>query len=343
MTKKFFAILLALVLTLSLSAVAFAVDGEPDGGNTQTTPPSITVGNDRYTDITSVTIEKIYKLENEGTTSPEETFTVELVSSSVKTGDATSAPALGTITGAYFAENAATKSGAKANITIALPTYDKVGVYEYILKETVGSTAGVDYRSASDTIKLVVTVMQGEDGKVRVAGVHTEGSDSTTKTGSITNTYKAGSLSIMKTVSGNMADHEKYFEFDVTLTGETGKTYLNSYAVSGGSDNRNPQIVAINGTSFKVYLKADETLTIANLPYGVTYTVDEIAYDGYTTTGEVTTAKTINSASVTETINNAKAGTVDTGVTMDSMPYIVLLALAVVGLAAVTMKKRYEA
>ena len=49
-----------------------------------------------------------------------------------------------------------------------LPEYTSVGVYTYTLKETDNKTAGVTYYSKD--IKLVVTVIQGEDGELRVAG-----------------------------------------------------------------------------------------------------------------------------------------------------------------------------
>lgn len=312
--KKFLAILLAAMMLLSVASVAMA--DEPT-----------------YTDVTSVTIHKAYKLVGEGT-SPAETFTlVQDGDGMVTDGEAATAPALGTITGAKFAEGAATTAGATADITIQLPSYDHVGKYEYTLKEVVGTTAGVTYRTAA--IKLVVTVVE-ENGLKRIAAVHTESAG--TKSDTFENTYSAGKLNVTKTVTGNLGDKTKYFEFKVTLAGEAGKTYGESYTVTGGSYADNPTSIKI-GEETTFYLKDGDTISIENLPYGVSYTVTETAADGYTTTKTGDTG-TIGAAAQTAAFTNDKAGEVDTGVVLDTLPYV--LVLAVVGAAVIAMiaKKR---
>lgn len=322
--KKLISIMLALVFVFSMATVAFAEEGD---GTT-------------YTDASTVTITKVYKLANAGTTSPAETFMVEQVGNgNVTDGDATSAPALGTITGAVYTQGAATTEGATAYITINLPKYDKVGVYEYTLKETAGTTAGVTYWS--NDIKLVVTVIQ-QDGQVRVAAVHTESAGSQ-KSGSIENTYSAGSLAITKNVTGNLGDTSKYFKVTVTLTGETGKVYADSYSVSATSYTSNPTSIVI-GKETDFYLKDSETITISNLPYGVTYTVEEADYQttdkydapSYNFSDE---DKKIDSASDTVTITNNKTTNVDTGISLDSVPFILILAVCA-GAAILFVTKR---
>lgn len=315
--KKILALALAGVMTLSMGMMAFAANG------------------DTTTDMSTVTIKKVYKLVGEGT-SPAETFTLEQFGvGTVKDGDATSAPALSTITGATFAEGAASAVGTVGDITVQLPTYEKVGIYEYTLKEVNNGKAGVTYRN--DNIKLVVTVMQGTDGKIRVAAVHTE-DENGEKSDSFENTYSAGTLKVSKTVAGNLADHDKYFEFEVTLTGETDKTYGDSYTVSGGSSDENPTSITIgNKAYFK--LKDGETISIKNLPYGVNYVVTETVAEGYTTekTGDT---GSINDAEQTAAFTNTKNGEVDTGISLDNLPYILLLCLAAFGAAALFFKKR---
>lgn len=319
--KKFVAILLTLMLVLGVSA-AFATEVPP------TTAPT-------YTDQETVTIQKAYKLTNAGTTSPAETFTLEQVGAGTVTkSEATSAPALGAITGATFAEGAATVDGATGDITVALPTYEKVGVYEYTLKEKDDNhTAGVTYRTA--TIKLVVTVINGENGKLRVAAVHTESEGK--KSGTFENTYSAGTLKVSKTVEGNLGDENKYFEFKVTLTGETGKTYGASYAVSGGSASNPTSIKIGEETTFQ--LKHGETISIANLPYGVTYTVTETAAEGYTTSATGDTG-TINAAEQTAAFTNTRNGEIDMGVTTENLPYVLLIGFVVLAGAALLLKRK---
>lgn len=325
--KRLFAGMLALAMLLSLNVTALAsAPGSGDG-----TEPI-------YTDADSVTITKVYKATNDGTSSPEETFTLKQISNGVVAdGDAASAPDLGDITGAYFAAGAATTTGVTAKITVNLPTYERVGVYEYTLQEVDGKTAGVDYYS--DTIKLVVTVMQGADGKIRVAGVHTETAGGE-KSDTFTNTYSAGTLSVSKTVTGNMGDHDKYFEFTVTLTGEDGKTYADSYAVSGGSNSSNPKSIVI-GEATTFYLKDGDTISIANLPYGVTYTVTEVDAneDDYTTTSTGANGA-INAGTQTAAFTNDKTGEVDTGVYLDNLPYIIVFAGVLAAVAVLVIRRR---
>lgn len=126
-TKKLLACLIAAATMFTMGSTAFAAD---------TTP----------TDQETVTVKKVYMLTNEGTTSPAETFTLEQVGKgSVSDSEATTAPDLGTITGAEFAKGAATVDGTTGNITVALPAYDNVGIYEYTLREVAGTKAGVNY------------------------------------------------------------------------------------------------------------------------------------------------------------------------------------------------------
>lgn len=320
--KRIFACLLALTMMFGLSATAFATESG-------TTPTS--------TDQTTVTIKKKYKLTNADTTSPGETFTLEQVGAGrVTDGDATSAPALGRITGATFIEGAATVNGTTGDITVALPGYTSVGVYEYTLKEVAGTTAGVEYYGKD--IKLVVTVINGENGKLRIAAVHTE-TKGGTKSDTFTNTYSAGTLNISKTVTGNLGDKEKYFEFEVTLKGVDGKTYADSYTVSGGTNTSNPSTIKI-GEKTTFQLKHGDEISIANLPYGVSYTVTEAA-DGYTTTytGDPSGNSSINAAEQTVAFTNEKKGTVDMGVYLDNLPYILVFA-GVLAIAAVFVVRR---
>ena len=144
-----------------------------------------------------------------------------------------------------------------------------------------------------------------------------------------------------------MGDQSAYFAVDVTLTGESGKTYLTSYSVSGGSHNENPTVIAI-GVTTTFYLKHEETITILNLPYGVTYTVVEKdytteangGYDEASYTWSDEEGKKIDTATDTVQITNNKGTTVDTGIILDNMPYILLLAVVCVGMFAFINKKR---
>ena len=311
--RKTAVLILALCLSLAMSIPAFAEEGGLEGLH--------------YSDDTSVAITKVFRLEGAGT-SPAETFTLRQIGDgTIKDGEATEAPALGTITGAAFAEGAASADGAEAQIIVNLPAYERVGVYEYTLREDAGTTAGVTYYG--NDIKLVVTVINDEStGSLRVAAVHTE-STGEEKSDRFPNIYSAGTLNITKTVTGNLGDKTKYFKFTVVLTGEPGRTYAGSYAVTGGSHAENPAFIRI-GEPSAFYLRHDETLSVANLPYGVGYTVEEYTPADYTVTKE-NESGSIQSPSVTAAFTNNKGGTPDTGISLDSLPYLAVLALTVAG------------
>ena len=93
-----------------------------------------------------------------------------------------------------------------------------------LIHEAAGDSAGVTYYD--DAILLRVTVIE-QDGKLRIAAVHTEEPESTgeAKKDDFDDLYSAGKLEVHKDVEGIMGNKDKYFEFTVQLTGEEGKTY----------------------------------------------------------------------------------------------------------------------
>ena len=379
--KKIIAMLLALVMICSLATVAFAATTDSDGD---------------FVDETTITIEKEYKLTNEGTKSPAETFTFTALTCTSITnvglnakGDAyytidgadnTLAAPVPTITSIEYAAGDAGSANAKKTATITMPKYEAVGVYTYTFNEKDNNTAGVTYYGK--TMTLVVTVVQDDAGKVRVAAVHCESPVDTsyseegeavdgTKTDKFVNVYSAGELKITKEVTGNLGDLEKQFKMTVTFTAPNGDTVNETISYNDGTE----QTIAAGWTGTKsvdIYVKHDETVTFTNVPYGVTYTVTEGDYTGEGYDAPVYSAKlpvsiaevwcqkgatnTVNGtkyeyedALVVDTANEAvkvvnnKEAEVDTGIVLESAPYVLILAVAVIGLAVVFSKKRYEA
>ena len=331
--KKLISLALALVLVLSMSTVAFAAEG----------------GETTYTDMSTVTLTKEYKLTNAGTTSPAETFSFSaLTCTNVEdagVGVTTSNAPVPTIASVSYTAGEAGGENAKKDITITLPSYSAVGIYTYTFTETAGNTAGVTYRE--DAITLVVTVIE-QGGKVRVAAVHTEG-DGEAKSGEFNNEYSAGSLVVKKNVTGIMGDQQKEFTVKVTFTAPSGKTVKEAITYIDGTETKT--IAAGDGWTgskeVEITLKHDETVTFTNIPYGVTYTVVENDYTAEADGGYDAASynfddnnKKIDTASENVTITNNKDGNIDTGINMDSMPYILLLAVACMGLFVFISKKR---
>lgn len=331
--KKILSLALALVLVLSMSTVAFAT------GSEETT----------HDDMSTVTLTKEYKLTNNGTTSPAETFAFSALTCTKVTdaanGVTTATAPVPTIANVSYNAGEAGGDSAKKDITITLPTYTSVGIYTYTFTETDGGTAGVTYRP--EPITLVVTVIE-QGGKVRVAAVHTEG-EGGTKSGEFNNVYSAGSLSVKKNVTGIMGDQQKEFTVKVTFNAPEGDTVRED--ITYIDDGVSKTIAADEGwtgsKAVEINLKHNETVTFTNIPYGVTYNVVENDYTAEDAGGYDDASykfdddnKKIDSASENVTITNNKGGMVDTGINMDSMPYILMLAVVFMGLFVFFSKKR---
>lgn len=308
--------------------------------------PAFAASGETYADMDSVVIKKNYELANEGTFSPAETFSFDIEADNVTdasddiTPENMPMPTIGTVS--YLRGEAGSTTKTK-EIKIDLPEYDSVGVYTYIIHEAAGNSAGVTYYG--DAILLRVTVIE-QDGKLRIAAVHTEDPESTGegKKDDFDNLYSAGELEVHKDVEGIMGNKDKYFEFTVQLTGEEGKTYQDSYAITGGSYDANPASIKIRPgetTEATFYLKDDDTIHIENLPYGVEYKVSETPVADYVTT-ETGTEGEVDEAVEQANFTNTKGGTVDAGVALESAPYLfTLTGAAGVGLL-LTLRRRHQ-
>lgn len=308
--------------------------------------PAFAASGETYADMDSVVIKKNYELANEGTFSPAETFSFDIEADNVTdasddiTPENMPMPTIGTVS--YLRGEAGSTTKTK-EIKIDLPEYDSVGVYTYIIHEVEGNSAGVTYYG--DAILLRVTVIE-QDGKLRIAAVHTEDPESTGegKKDDFDNLYSAGKLEVHKDVEGIMGNKDKYFKFTVQLTGEEGKTYQDSYAITGGSYDANPDSIEIRPgetTEATFYLKDDDTIHIENLPYGVEYKVSETPVADYATT-ETGTEGEVDAAVEQANFTNTKGGTVDAGVVLDSAPYLfTLTGAAGVGLL-LTLRRRHQ-
>lgn len=308
--------------------------------------PAFAASGETYADMDSVVIKKNYELANEGTFSPAETFSFDIEADNVTdasddiTPENMPMPTIGTVS--YLRGEAGSTTKTK-EIKIDLPKYNSVGVYTYIIHEVAGDSAGVTYYG--DAILLRVTVIE-QDGKLRIAAVHTEDPESTGegKKDDFDNLYSAGKLEVHKDVEGIMGNKDKYFEFTVQLTGEEGKTYQDSYAITGGSYDANPASIEIRPgetTKATFYLKDGDTIHIENLPYGVEYKVSETPVADYVTT-ETGTEGEVDEAVEQANFTNTKGGIVDAGVVLDSAPYLfTLTGAAGVGLL-LTLRRRHQ-
>ncbi len=323
--NKFLSVLFSLALIFGISSAAYA-------------------DSSAWHDSQTVTITKNYQTTNDNTTSPAETFSFTIEKQSVTdaaegvTVDNMPVPTIGTID---YTSGEAGSANAKKQVSLTLPTYPSVGIYTYLIHEVTGSSAGVSYHNSP--ILLRITVVQESTGLVRIAAVHTEGYGGK-KSDTFPNVYSAGELSIFKTVTGNLGDQTKDFEVTVTFHAPEGKTVNEAITYTEGTVP-GTILPGWSGTkSVVIHLKHDEFVTFKNIPYGVTYRVAEADYtsEGYDTAqyNFSNPSKIIDSAYDSVFITNNKDTNVDTGIHLDSIPYLIILVL-IVGAAALYCKHKH--
>lgn len=138
-------------------------------------------------------------------------------------------------------------------------------------------------------------------------------------------------VTITKTVTGNMGDRTKQFTIVVTSSQPMGES---------------------GATEATFHLSNTQSGTLSAVPVGATLTISETDATGYTVYMSVNGGKPVeastaqytiseNDTKVEITIENHKDGYPDTGVLLDSLPYVLILVLiAVIAVFAVIRKRR---
>lgn len=358
--KKVLSLVLALVLLLSVSATAFA--------DTPTT----------LTDTSTVKVWKQYKVtapapdETFNFTVTKDTTktaaeiqgvmpTIEASGFSIAftnvTGTANNSytitlPAF-TRVGEYYytiSETAGTTAGVE---------YDSTSVR---LKVTVLTQNGQFYRYVE-----LFRIGEGANGSdVKVGGDPTSPTGGT-YTPAFTNTFTATTptppsggepggddnnvtaLSLQKLVTGNYGDTDQYFDFKVVFTVPNGENYDNgtitvsetSYAVNG---TKNPTTIIkdTDGTFTATFkLKANETLQFGSVPVGMTYAfTEENQPTDYTVTSANCSGTVTENQNIKATITNYRDKEIPTGISLDSLPYVIILATVAAAALLIVLKKK---
>lgn len=262
-----------------------------------------------------------------------------------------------TITGPSYSEGENGEKDITAVITAANYKSVGVGTYIYTFQETAGDTAGVTYDN--NQYKLYVNVVNGDTaGTYKIGGAYVKKPGERDKVQEIVNTYQSGNLKITKTVTGNMGDKNKVFDVNVTLTVADGKTVKAPVTITTtDTDLHNPTTIAAgawseNKAEVTLHVKDGTTVELKNLPVGVSYAVEETEYSDYTTSytkngkdisGAPTSTAVRADATDTVVIKNHKDTTVDTGVIISNLPYILILAAVAAGLVLFAAGKKRRA
>lgn len=371
--KRMLSIVMALVLVLSLGTVAFADETETkwDGNYTATTQTTFNIKKS-YNIEGDVTITETLNF----VSTPANTNPDYATGEDGSVADSVANLSVAALTVNTMTKNQ--NSGKhEADITVTVPSYSKAGVYDYTITETAGTATGATYSNAKIKVQVLVEY-DNENHKLVIGNPKGTGNDSgityfivrenNTKTDTFENSYKTGSFSVAKDVAGNMANENDEFEITVTLTAPENKT-INAPIKVGGNDvaaSEWKSSTSDDGKTTYTYTKTlsisenDDATTFADIPVGVVVTVAENTntdkMNGYTYAGisvdkgDVKKTGESLDQSYTFTINdntnsaivvkNEKETSVETGISMDTLPYVLLLAVACMGIIAVVSKKR---
>lgn len=376
--KKFFAGVLAAAMMLTVGATAALADNpatDTTTGSSQTVPADIDLG-----------IKKNYKVEKG--TAPKEDFSFNVTYVPGKSKPYTTAytgyngtytqPEASKIATASFKNNMDAQAEAyQASLGIKISDFELPagpGKYCFEIKENVptNKTPGVTYDET--TRYLVITVANNDalNGYVYYAQLYdatynpaSSIKDKATGTkvngdNAFTNTYTANNVVISKDIKGGLGDLAAKFTFKVKLTYANGKTatqYVGAKVTeyTGETAEVRNQVWAIDGTTeHTISLGRNQSITLTNLPEGVTVTVEETDGGEYTVTKSDDTTGTLENSTITATISkvndalvdgkigfiNTKEGTPDMGVVLDNAPYIAMLAIVAIGGVALMLNKR---
>ena len=181
------------------------------------------------------------------------------------------------------------------------------------MKENDTKKNGVTY----DTKVYTITVTVDRDSSGNLTAVMA--GDSTTGTDlNFENVYKVGSLTISKTVTGNLGDKNQYFPFTITF-GDSG-----SYSYDGSSSGT----ITSGGT---IQLKHGQSITIKDLPAGINYLVAETNYSGYTMTSTGDSGTITADQTVKASFTNNKSSGPSTGDQNDPLFWAGMLVTSMAG------------
>lgn len=157
-------------------------------------------------------------------------------------------------------------------------------------------------------------------------------------------------LSLKKTVSGTYGDTKQYFDFSVEFTVPTGKTFDGTISVNGttsytgANGEKNPTAITKDTTTGKYTatfkLKADETLTFGSVPVGMGYKFDETNAYGHTATKTACEGTVTANQNIQAVIDNHRDTEIPTGISLDSLPYVIILATVAAAALLIVLKKK---
>lgn len=242
--------------------------------------------------------------------------------------------------------------------------WQHAGEYVYKVTETqdpANKVENVTYDSSEYTLRVYVV---NKNDNLEVEKITAEKAGTKTAKILFTNTYAKNdaTLTIEKKTTGKYANKTKEFNFEITFT----KSPMSDKRTFTGNIESEP-VECIAGTPKSFTLADGEQLVFSNLPVGTTYVVKELdALDGYTPSVTVVENRTttINRIAAQEGdaldtlkeggkknlvgeyenkvtfTNTHQGGVVPTGILMNNLPFILLVAVAIVAFVSLAVIKR---
>ncbi len=216
---------------------------------------------------------------------------------------------------------------------ISYPTFTNAGVYKYSIIQNPGNSQGVTYDTGIIGFEILVTYNADNELAVTKSGVSKVNGGA--KKTAFENTYAVGNLTINHSVTGNVADQSLQLPFTVAFTAEKTVNTPITYQIFHHDGGVSEFTIASGWTGSKpvtVNLQARDQLIFFKIPVGVTYTITAADNNyGYTTTVTDGTGTITENNTPVVSISSVKNATIDTGINMDSVPYLVILGVAAIG------------
>ncbi len=235
----------------------------------------------------------------------------------------------------------------KTATTKFLGDYDftQPGVYKFAVNEVAGTNANINYSTQFYDVAVNVQWKEGSLTEAEVQSVvfTTQKDGKKVTTATFDNTAKDNdTLTVSKTVAGTAANTADTFTYTLRVEGATG-----SYTVTKGSETT----TLLAGADYKFTLRHGESISVANLPVGATYTVTEddtdydetntvngtASQDGHVATGTI--AKNGNAVAY----KNEKGFAPQTGITMNTLPFVGVGVVAAGGVATLVISRKRRA
>lgn len=233
-------------------------------------------------------------------------------------------------------------SGTWSNGTLTvqgLPKYDSGGnEWLYYVAET--AIVGSNGKSVASNYEMVYRDKNG----------YTQTSQYTYSGGSITNVRSTKDLTVSKTVSGNMGETTKAFQFTVELgSSEDAFSEEVAYSKTGQDGTTTTGAMTFDSGAVTVALKHGESITFSDLPGALSFAVTESDQDAamYQTEYSINGSAAVSGRSAAGPLSNnpvvsftnTREGSIPSGVSGSGTVFLVALPLLAIGIVLL-MKRR---